>query len=338
MPPRARGNWHDAYDAQMALWRWYRTKQGMDWLSYSYRENARNLGRSTTQMQRQLYESERTRLIDCDPIFVSAEMCEYVEYASASFQPEPLIETDLITPRGFLYYERPFEIPDRFDRPTTIAAMSWTRVFALNPPGSEQDRVAMIGPLEPGGPGAAEAERTLIEDHGARPYGITITIYASKGAEGVDHPGVPPVIPFHLTPWWFGMSFDGNEYDEIGEATGAEWWWKVAQSTFRLMQQKITAKRRYRPDRAARLIAKKAGLPDEAQVVVVRLRKEEQPRKESNGEPAHYSHRFVRSGHWRNQWYPSISEHRQIWIDPTIVGDSGLPLIVKPRRAFQWER
>jgi hypothetical protein len=341
--PQKRGNWQDAYDAQMGLWRWYRTQQGRDWLGFSYRENSANLNESTRRMNRHLYEGEATRLFDCDPLFVSREMCEVIDFASQSFEPEALLESDLITPRGFLFYEKPFHIPDRFDRPITIAAVSWTRVFSMDLPeedGEKKDRIISLGPLGPGDPSAVIAEQVLLEKHGAKPYGISITLYADSSAEGVTvSDGAPQVIPFHLTPWWFGMSFDGNEVDENGVPTGAAWWWRILQATFRLMQQQIALKHRYRPDRNARREAKKLGMPDETTVVVVRLRREKsETPADHEPEPANYSHRFIRRGHWRNQPYSSEGIVRQIWINPTIVGDEQLPLILKPRRAFEWDR
>jgi hypothetical protein len=339
--PRKRSGWQDAYDVQMALWRWYRTQQGRDWLAFSYRENSAELDASTRQMNRHLYEAEATRLYDTDPVFVSQEMCDVIDFASKSFEPEPLIESDLITPRGFLYYEKPFHIPDRYDRPITIGAVSWTRVFSTSVPDEpDKDRVISLGPLGPGDPSAADAEQVLIEQHGAKPHGITITLYADSNEEGVTaSDGAPPVIPFHLTPWWFGMTFDGNEVDENGKPTGAGWWWRILQTTFRLMQQQMVLKHRYRPDRNARREAKKLGMPDETTVVVVRLRREKsETPADHEPEPANYSHRFIRRGHWRNQPYPSEGIHRQIWINPTIVGDEQLPLILKPRRAFEWDR
>lgn len=341
--PKKRSTWQDAYDAQMGLWRWYRTQQGKDWLSYSYRENSVDLDASTRNMNQHLYEAEATRLLDCDPLFVSAEMCDVIDFAQKSFSPEPLLESDLITPRGFLLYEKPFHIPDRYDRPITIGAVSWTRVFAMDLPeenGEEKNKILMLGPMEPGGPGALLAEQVLMEEHGAKPHGISITLYADSKDEGVKEVvGVPPVIPFHLTPWWFGMTFNGNEVDQNNKPTGAAWWWRILQATFRLMQQQIATRNRYRPDRNARREAKKLGMPDETTVVVVRLRREKsETPADHEPEPANYSHRFIRRGHWRNQPYPSEGIHRQIWINPTIVGDEQLPLILKPRRAFEWDR
>jgi hypothetical protein len=53
---------------------------------------------------------------------------------------------------------------------------------------------------------------------------------------------------------------------------------------------------------------------------------------------ANYSHRFIVSGHWRNQWYASGQVHRQIWISPYVKGPEDQPLVVRPRRVFSLVR
>ena len=44
-----------------------------------------------------------------------------------------------------------------------------------------------------------------------------------------------------------------------------------------------------------------------------------------------YSHRFLRRGHWRRQWYGSGEDRQQIaiWIHPTIVGPADKPFILR---------
>jgi len=327
--PQKRANWHDAYDAQMSLWRFYRTDLGMRFLASTFQKDTEGLPRETREQHARVYLTERERMLDLDPIYVSGEMCELVDAAKDSFDPEPLIETDLVTPYGFLYYERPFTVPDRFESPTHIQALSWMLFYVVKDEEQKAEMKKRAGPFPSG-----RAIKRELEEEGILPRGIQLTVYASS--DGTILP--VPVAPIHLTPWFFDMTFDGNEWDEIGKPTGAEWWWRIAQTTFRLMQQKISAKHLHRPDRHSRREAKRLAFPEDREVVVVRLRREEGERNEPAGETANYSHRFIVSGHWRQQWYPSVSQHRQIWISPFVKGDAGLPLIVRPRRVFQWQR
>jgi hypothetical protein len=50
-----------------------------------------------------------------------------------------------------------------------------------------------------------------------------------------------------------------------------------------------------------------------------------------------YRHQWIVSGHWRKQWYPSIEDHRPIWISPHIKGPDGAPLL-KSERVYTLNR
>ena len=166
--------------------------------------------------------------------------------------------------------------------------------------------------------------------------GVALTLYAVAKLESwnAEWPPPPPRLPIHHTPWYFGMSFEGNEIDELGARTGVDKWWRVIQTTLRLMQQRVAVKHHERVDRATRRRGIAKGFR-EREVVVVKLRREKgEPHGDEPAGHANYTHRFIRSGHWRNQPYPSEGVYRQIWIHPTVVGDPDLPLIVRPRRVF----
>jgi hypothetical protein len=376
-----RATWQDAYDAQVALWRFHQSQAGRVYQLTHYEENTKGLSEQTRHLLAAMYRAEREAIQVAQTVFVADEMCDVVRAAAATFQPEPLYTTDLIENAGFLYYETPFEVPDRFDRPTTIAAISWAPVVTFH--SDLDDRIRKELDLEPDADVREQAEaiaghvaalkglplmkpltgsdkhrewvadiagnRDLVMD------GIALTLYEHGGAwdseVGRDGPewkqlflantAAPPVFPMHYTPWWFGMEFDGNEVDENGQPTGAAWWWRIVQTTLRLMQQRIAAHHVERPARASRRDAERHGVRRQ-DVTVVRLRRThgDTGELETPGDRAPYSHRFIVSGHWRNQPYPSEGEnvHRQIWISPYVKGPEDAPLRVAPQRVYVWSR
>ena len=357
--PHNRPHWHEAFDAQMALWRWYRGSGGQRWMRESYRANMKAHSEEIRETILGLYDAEMGRLIDCDPVYVSEEMCELVDAARESFAPEPLYETDLITPRGFMWFAKPLLMQDRFDIPVAIRAVSWTRGYAF-PTGAKEDefRATILSEekfLVHGDRMHADEMQGYVDEGLIVPHGVAITLYADRDHylnvtqernSNVQTPdwayaatSTVPVVPFHLTPWHFNESFGGNEVDENGEPTAASQWWTMTQTCFRLMQQRISVKHRNRPDRASRREAKRAGLTHEPEVLVVRLRREaSEPHPDHEPSEANYSHRFIVGAHWRMQPYKSEGIVRQIWIAPYVKGNPELPLIIKPRRVFQWER
>lgn len=350
--PTRRATWHDAYDAQMQLWRWTRPEQhGPRWLGMLYRNMCEDLQEKTKEMLAGLFAHENRKLLDADPIFVSAEMGELVSAAMESFEPEALLPTDIVSPHGFMYFEEPLQIRDQRGQDIDLRAVCWSPVIGsnihdLNPgelPGRAvdgRDDLFYAKPDEMMGHFKGKDYASDWADSAGNVDGIAITLYEAIPG---DHPALeryasPRLVPIHITPWWFGMPFDGNEFDETGKFTGAEWWWKAIQTTFRLMQQQLATRSRYGLDRSGRREAKKYG-HREREITVVRLRRERSTNMpEGPHEEAHYSHRFVVGGHWRNQWYPGSNVHRQIWISPYVKGPEDAPLLVKPRRAYTWTR
>lgn len=357
--PTRRAAWHDAFDAQMALWRWYRTPHGMRWAANCARVAGQVHGAPTRELILRLWDGETGRLLDCDPIYVSEGMCDVVEAARESFAPEPLLETDVLTPRAFLWFARPISMPDRFGNEIQVHAVSWAREYASETPeqGAEAQRRLHDDAAWAKGDRIRPPEMDeLIAEGLIFPYGLNVTLYAGRDhyldvVHQDDH-YVPDwvaeatkglaVLPFHASPWHFNETFYGNEADATGVPSGMDEWWKLLQTTFRLMQQRLASKRLHLPHRTMRHEAKRLGVRPDTEIVVVRLRRErdEDEWLDDSGAPgeANYSHRFIVSGHWRNQPYPSENITRQIWISPYVKGPEDKPLIVRPRRVFTWTR
>jgi hypothetical protein len=96
---------------------------------------------------------------------------------------------------------------------------------------------------------------------------------------------------------------------------------------WRLAQQMLGVRYHEPSPRPLRRSAERQGLTDSG-VVVVRLRRPEHVSQHGDPGEAHYSHRFIVSGHWRNQAVKG--GHRLTWIAPYVKGDPELPLVVKP--------
>jgi len=338
-----RQHWQDAYDTQLALWRWLDTDPALTWLRQKFRAEVIDLDRDMQLLMADIYSVEYAKLRTATPFYVSGEMCEVAEAASKSFEPEALLPTDFLVPTGFLYFEKPFEILDRYGRAIQLAGFSWSPLLvAEDVPSGNATLVQSDGPI---------GMEFLVEHHkqthenGSAGDGVSLCLYVIPGEWESEHLGpVPPLLPTHFTPWWYEMTFEGNEVDGQGIPTGAEQWWKIIQTTLRLMQQRLSVRHQQRATRPQRREGERAGFgsPD---VTVVKLRREKSETPDGHTpSPANYSHRFfvgaATGGFWRNQPYGPKDHkvYRQIWIAPFIKGDENLPLVIKPRRAFVWSR
>jgi len=312
-----------APEAQLELHRWLTSEQGVrwsrEWIALETRKEP-----IKGHMYGMLHEATKQSLLTADPIWVSGEMCEIVSMARESFQPESIEMSDFIVPTGFVYFEQPQVIADRHGLDMPIGAFHWT-------------------------PTAFQDKHNPEKDPEETRWGMALAMYSSMRVPHGDQDqaliaslktlGDPALVPLHYTVVEFGEELgEGQLYDEDGSYTAADQWWKLIQSTLRLMQQRVATQESMRTPRPTRRRMERGGFTDPADVLVIRLRRATVKHGEETGEPRrHFSHRFPRAGHWRNQWYPSLGKHRQIYIDPTIVGDESLPLVIK-KRYWKWDR
>lgn len=84
--------------------------------------------------------------------------------------------------------------------------------------------------------------------------------------------------------------------------------------------------------RPTRKRLERAGFTHEPLIRVVELRrKQSRSEHHDDRDPVEWSHQWVVSGHWRQQWYPTLGAHQPRWIMPYIKGPEDMPL--KPPRA-----
>lgn len=98
------------------------------------------------------------------------------------------------------------------------------------------------------------------------------------------------------------------------------------------VQQRILVTSQQQAERHTRKRLEREGFKLEPVVRVVELRRK-QTRSEHHGEsePVEWSHQWIVSGHWRQQWYPSLNANQPIWVMPYVKGPEDKPL--KPPRA-----
>lgn len=290
-----RATWLKALDAQIEQYLLIRSG------GYSAYQEKDYLDRKQSRHE---LEVEETKLLLADPVFVTAEMCELVEVAQRTFTPEPLREHELMTKAGFLLFERPVEVThgalgDQIDLP--YAGFSWASV--------------------------KETEES------PNPYAAHFAFYVDwDNLDGETREQLKPLagttsglLLAESINLWFGEDPKPSERDRR----------RLVQTTFRLMREFKPASRystKERPDRATRKRAKRAGLP-EPEILVVRLRRE-RSLAERIGGSANYAYRFMVSGHWRNQWFPTQHEHRQVWISPYVKGPGDKPFKPPQGRVF----
>lgn len=245
-----------------------------------------------------------------DPIYVSPRFIEMAEYALGSFQPEPVLPTDLFTAQGFAYLPKPIHVLDVNDQELPIRAMGWIPVRAQREAGMETGGVWVVMWVhrDDDQPGLMGMDQAIIDHVRSLPFGRLTPVHSFW-------------MPYGERYW------ENISDDRFADASARQW--KSIQVLWRLGNQVVRTAER--APKAARKDARRHGVEAD-HVTVIRLRKTESlaydptPTTDDwDGEGRHYSVQFVVRGHWRNQWYKSLGEHRQIWISPYVKGPEDAP-------------
>ena len=100
------------------------------------------------------------------------------------------------------------------------------------------------------------------------------------------------------------------------------------------MEQRIAIQTREPADRATRRRIPD-GCPIEPLIRVVQLRRPAEATSREPGErDVEWASRWIVTGHWRQQFYPSVPEHRPIFIESYIKGPEHLPVKTPRARIF----
>jgi len=316
-------DWEVALDKQLDGWLFYNSDKGQAYLT-GYTESVEaayeqdRLDGTTRTMARILPQV----LWQSDPIYVTSEMCDLLDAAWPSFQPEALTREDLLVPAGFVWLARPvFTIDVRGNR-MAHRALAWYSVQATN---TKRDGLVLYTFADP-------------EDRDD---------YWEPGGRGSGLFGSAPAVGF-MTALWYGEGWDseiattdtrsGDEEidaemakvanDEMARFTMALW---------RLLNQRIAVGLKRPPSRATRRRFARASKAEPKYITVVTLRRPKNLGEDGDHHPVNWSHRWLVSGHWRWQPYKDGTV-KQVWISPYIKGPDDAPLVIRGARVFRLAR
>ena len=124
--------------------------------------------------------------------------------------------------------------------------------------------------------------------------------------------------------WTYADAAAGLDQDTIGHPMT-----RFAVTAWALLGARATDTTDTRPDRKTRRRLERASMPTDP-VRVVDVRRPTGSGAGTSADRRDWSHRWIVSGHWRRQWYPSEGVHRTIWIDAYPKGPADAPLLVRP--------
>jgi hypothetical protein len=254
-----------------------------------------------------------------EPVYVAPQIIDTINDALPSFEPEPLLPTDLFTAEGFAYFPRPVFVQDVHGEELPIRAMAWTPIRGNSTDGMDVGGVWVV---------------FLSHRDDDRVGLMGMTEENLRGMRATPHASLTVTHSF-----W--MPYDNLGFVNIADEryrVAAHWQWCAVQVLWRLAGQVV--KTVTRAPRAARRDARRHGV-DHDHVVVITLRKVkhitsggEVVEDESDGQ--HYSVQFPVRGHWHTYHYKGIGP-RQVWVDAYWKGPEDAP-VQNSRRVFEVTR
>lgn len=143
-------------------------------------------------------------------------------------------------------------------------------------------------------------------------------------------------MPFGQLPGWLvGMTGESGRYGlaEVGDVARAGKRLEAAERallvSWLLMGQTLVREEEVSASKAAaRRVARiDPGLLGAVRYVQLRHRSAVPGQRGGEGPVRSRQSRWIVSGHWRQQWYPSRQDHRPIWIDSHFKGPDGAPVL-----------
>lgn len=293
--------WAEALDLQLSLYEFHASEYGERVSQVMFEtvtsDPSAYIWGEPSKVAPKWNEYLRVAAFNAEPVWVDPDMMTVVEAAVDGFLPETLVATDLIAPTGLLVLPRPLYLRD----PESDAPVGWR--YALWHANDAFDKLILCLYRDP------------------------------------RRAGLPP-LPVMTSTWRFGWNL-ADEADakgaymnrgKDGEGTDATAVHRQLQGIWRLLQQHLAETTRERAPRAYRRRVERL---EREHVTVVRLRRPRAPVDDDHvPQNVAWTHRWVVGGHWRNQWYPSLGRHRQVWISPYVKGPEELPLVVNKARVF----
>ncbi len=275
--------WYDSADGIREAYNTYRLHYGNGWPPSLPDEDAR------WQVAERTAQVTAAAMRSLDPIWCDPPMVDLLAAAADTYPLEPMRPQHLLAPDGMVIFAKPLPVVwrgDDDDEEHRLAAISWGASLSSND---------------------------------GRPF-TSITAwhrYSGLRREGdglsVRYVGLRPQSHSMGAPW--------IEPTDVGGPASPH---RLLQAFSALVRTPLIRDKHGPVSKAARRDGERAGLRDAAARRVY-LRRPEYAEEELEAARAARDARPARGhwvrGHWKQQWYPSVEEHRPLWVSGYPRGD-----------------
>lgn len=331
------GGWDQALDAMTDLNHAFKTEEYQKYLTgfaSSMAGRGKTFNRDTMEVDdtpadaagqahiRGLVQTAMSTVNEGEPVWVSPDVCDLIDYAAEAptFKLTPVWLDELFVPNAFVLLGQKMVQPDVRGLEFSYRAVSWRVVSTYGHENQAESGVVLCKwSHKNDGDDYWNPETGILSMADGESIEVKKRLLGGS-ALTLSHVGY---IPF------------GNEailQEPINARMIA-----MFEAMWRLAQQYVVLSG---PERTSRPVWKRAATWKQIkEVTVLKLRRARPPTKYEGERDVEWSHRWMVSGHWRNQPYKvnGQTEYKQIWIESYVKGPEDKPLVVK-RHAVEFTR
>lgn len=333
-------NWHDALDAQQDLYKFHTSPVGRKFTaSFLY---------SLAKQRGLVPEGQELRDPFVYEVFnaLAKNMIEAIEQAECCFVSEDILdiaiqaaddlpddfiptEHDFIVPCGFAYFERPLVGVDLNNDSFVVNGFIWQLSVV---PETKEPVVQVAFFTDESDPRDTYGKMHL---EMMKKDGITAKFVVSHTE-----------TLFLEKPFkWDKPELMKNASGEIVEVSQESYNFthslmKLVVAVNLLAEQHVSERTTQTPPRFVRKRAERIWREHrDFDIHVITLRRKRHKHEKLDGEHSiEYTTRWMVSGHWRRQWYPSRKKHQWKYIHSYVKGPEGLPIKKSSKRVFNFVR
>jgi hypothetical protein len=241
---------------------------------------------------------------------ITSDMLVLLDHAARQLPDFELAESDPLASDGFVLFANTIDVPISRGAVWPITGFAWYHA----------ERGADTSSTDPR-------------------RGILLTLWSRPEDNDDFDPSLGVEIPLVClfgSWWWFGEHWRST--------ADAQQWPAWVGAFFRLVASRVVREEGHHQSRAERRRGQRAGVVEPSPVRVITLREAAHRADDIDADEAdegrrapRWSHRWVVSGHWRQQWYATEQRHAPVWIDPYVKGPKDVPLVPK-KTVRVWRR
>jgi hypothetical protein len=341
--------WEQVLEDQIRLLNFWRSDQGLRY-ALGFAGDVKRKGRAGADMYAAVPMIEAAKLERGSPVWVDENVMDLVTAAAPSFKPEPFYPEELFCEEGFAVLPRPQYLTDVNGKRASFRAFSWGPILEVWQTARESHpalHICLYAHADDGDDYSEEFITEAMERSGLsreevvrnwkRTFGGSLSMFHSVPIRwGQPYEEVMNNPPPGGHPAETAAEEDASPYSGRADVRSL---WQFLQAFFRLANQRVLTRTHTRVRRPLRRDAARRGMKEGEGVLVVTLRRPKTPSPEGHEpEEGNWSRRWIVSGHWRNQWYPSLNRHQQIWIAPFVKGPEDKPLVLHADRVYEFTR